>query len=287
MNNLFARKFSFIGRYALASFYTMRKGRSGRLWCLLWLLLVSPYIYSQGCPTSVPIFKCSNLDWDVCSDDDGYGGYFASGSCTNLKDGGTCKISMVEDRSLSTQKRDQSGGLNCPGCHPEWHTGDYDYQYDYTEDFLILETDQDSSCIEFANDHTCSIPHFSHDNLVWDWCTKGDGQGRLTNTESGIPVKCTVRTSSVCESGANSCGVINCGNYECMAGWNIASHPVYYNLPSDCYGTSSVDKRVIIPVSVVSAIAGVAAITAIAIVATCFGYHRYKRQGYQTVHGTQ
>ena len=220
-----------------------------------------------------PIFKCDGLSWDWCVNKQGWG------KCTNtFLD--VPKDCFVHISSVCANGAKNCGSISCEDdvCNAGWNIPD-----DSDNQLKLQSYAYPQGCIQGTDDKTCVIPHFSHDGLVWDLCVNGSGQGRLTNTESGVSVECTVSVSTNCSSGAKTCGMIDCGKGECAAGWSMPNHPVYYDDPPGCYGTSFSESAGFIAAVSVGSVVTVAAVTTIVVVAVYLGCHRYKRQGYHTV----
>ncbi|WP_448218446.1 hypothetical protein [Endozoicomonas sp. 2B-B] len=224
-----------------------------------------PYVIDKNCPASFLYVRHENLTWMSCHE-----GY-AVGTFTNPENKEVCGM-IVESWG-------SRGSFVCPS----WGEGYCNYGRDYNG-FLGICVTSDSRPL-LPNDGSCAIPHFKCKGLLWDFCTKGDGAGQCTNIFLDIPEKCTVSISSVCDTGAESCGIINCEESDCVASWNMPNRPQFYDFPEGCMGKSinfpSDNNEIIIP-AVIGSVVFVG--TASVIGAACYFYHRYKRQGYQSVH---
>ncbi|WP_448217529.1 hypothetical protein [Endozoicomonas sp. 2B-B] len=219
-----------------------------------------PYVNDKNCPVSFLYIRHEKLTWTSCHEGN------AVGTFTNPKNKEVCVVAVG------------SWGISGSFLCPSWGVGsDYCFYGRDDDGFLEICVTSNSRPL-LPNDGSCAIPHFKYKGLLWDFCTKGDGAGQCTNIFLDIPEKCTVKISSVCETGAESCGIINCGKSACVASWNMPYKPQFYDFPEGCMGKSinfpSDNNKIIIP-AVVGSVAFVG--TASVIGAACYFYHRYKR----------
>lgn len=246
-----------------------------------------------NCSASIDYVKCLDPNWISCNSNE------ATGTCVNHRTGEKCKMQLGGDDIY-----DYSGIISCPSCHIDTAEGCDGTEVSDIAACWRYDTDPDSGsistvivenapCIEAIRDGTCSIPHFKYEELVWDVCVDGNGTGTCTNILLDIP--CDVYTSSICVTGATSCGIIYCVwagvPRECHASWNMPDKPKFYESPYGCMSGKSPNpsadsnnkNNLVLPLSLVGTAVFTGIVSVVTTAAICLCYSRYRRQGYQAV----